>query len=228
MTTLITPSLGLALIDKPVGKTSFYLVSFLRKLTSVKCIGHAGTLDPYATGVMVMLVGKPFTTKANQLISLGKEYEARLKFGVSTDSFDLDGTVTFESPIIPTISEIEEVVKEFQGEILQLPPMFSAKKINGQKLYNLARSGQTIERQPKKVFAEVKILNYAYPYLDIHVTCSSGTYIRAIADDIGTKLKCGAHLVALKRTKVGPFNLSECQSIEELSSKDSLILKGSW
>jgi tRNA pseudouridine55 synthase len=228
MTTLIKPLSGLALIDKPPGKTSFYLVNFLRRLTSVKCIGHAGTLDPFATGVMVMLVGKPYTKKANQLISLGKEYEARVKLGVSTDSFDIDGSVTFESPIVPTLPQIEDVLTEFQGEIFQTPPMFSAKKINGQKLYNLARAGKTIEREAKKVYAEVNLVNYAYPYLDIYVTCSSGTYIRAIADDIGSKLQSGAHLVSLKRTKVGPFNLSDCQSIEDLESKHSLILKGSW
>ncbi|MCH9632140.1 MAG: tRNA pseudouridine synthase B [Chlamydiae bacterium] len=228
MTLQANSTYGIALINKPVEKTSFFLVSFLRRLTSVRCIGHAGTLDPFATGVMVLLIGKPFTRLSNELISFDKEYKAKLKFGSATDSHDLDGEVTMTSDIIPTIAEIETVCEQFQGEVLQTPPMFSAKKVKGKKLYELARQGKVIERKSKKVTIKLEILSYEYPYLDIHVTCSSGTYIRTIADDIGQKLGCGAHLVELLRTRVGPFHLQECQECDELTDSSKLNLRQNW
>lgn len=228
MATLSTPCQGIALIDKPRGKTSFYLVRFLRGLTSVRCIGHAGTLDPFATGVMVLLIGKPYTRKAQDLISFDKEYIAKIKLGVATDTYDIDGIPTFFSQITPTLFDIEKVCNQFQGNVLQTPPMFSAKKVNGKKLYDLARKGQVIHREPKKVTIDLKILTYSYPYLDICVTCSSGTYIRSIAHDIGKSLGCGAHLAELRRTKVGPFTIDECQTLDQLKTKSELILKESW
>lgn len=228
MTLQANTSLGIALINKPVGKTSFYLVGFLRRLTSVRCIGHAGTLDPFATGVMVLLVGKPYTKLSNDLIKYDKEYTAKLKFGAATDSHDLDGEITMTSDIVPTIEEIESICTQFQGEVLQTPPMFSAKKVKGKKLYELARQGKVIERQPKLVTIKLEILSYQYPYLDIHVTCSSGTYIRTIADDIGQKLGCGAHLVELIRTRVGPFHLNECQECDDLIDSTKLNLRRNW
>lgn len=228
MPTLSTPCQGIALIDKPKGKTSFYLVGFLRKLTSVQCIGHAGTLDPFATGVMVLLIGKPFTRKAQELISFDKEYVARVKLGVATDSYDVDGIPTFFSDVEPDLKEIEKVCKNFQGEVLQTPPMFSAKKVNGKKLYDLARKGQVVHRDPKKVTIDLKILSYSYPYLDICVNCSSGTYIRSIAHDIGQSLGCGAHLTELRRTRVGPFSIDSCQTVDQLVDQSELTLKDSW
>lgn len=228
MTLLNNSSYGLALINKPSAKTSFYLVSFLRKLTSISCIGHAGTLDPFATGVMVMLIGKPFTRQADQLIHCDKEYRAKLKFGEATDSLDLDGQVIATSDIVPTMDQVLKVAEKFQGELLQTPPMFSAKKVNGKKLYELARKGQVIHREPKKVFVKLEVLGYQYPYLDLYITCSSGTYIRTIADDMGKELGCYAHLVELIRERVGPFLLSECQNCETLTSKDLLKLRHSW
>ncbi len=216
---------GIALLNKPLGKTSFHLVSFLRKLTQIRCIGHAGTLDPFATGVMVLLVGKPFTKLSNQLITVDKEYTARILLGSSTDSFDLDGTVTATSSYVPTREEIEIALEKFQGNVSQLPPMFSAKKINGQKLYDLARKGLTVERATKQVFMQVTLLDYQYPYIDIHVRCSSGTYIRTIAYDLSQKINCEGHLIELTRTRLGPFKLNECQNCESVKSQSDLNLR---
>jgi tRNA pseudouridine55 synthase len=219
---------GILLLDKPQGKTSFFLVQQLRRLLKVKCIGHAGTLDPFATGVMVMLIGRPYTKLSNQFLKADKEYLATLCLGKKTDSFDIDGQVINESSYIPSIHEITDAVQEFQGEILQLPPMFSAKKVNGQKLYDLARKGQTIEREKKKVVVETKILSYHHPYLEIYVKCSSGTYIRTIADDLGEKLGCFAHLSNLRRTRSGPFSIDNCYKIEDIKESISHYLRHTW
>lgn len=224
--TLLTSSVsGLVLIDKPKAKTSFYLVHFLRKLTGVKKIGHAGTLDPFATGVMVLLVGKRFTQKAQDLIGLDKEYHATLTLGQTTDSYDCDGIITSSNPYQPSLGELEAALQTFQGEVFQTPPMFSAKKVKGKKLYELARQGITIERKPKCVTMEVELLSYEYPQIQLYVKCSSGTYIRSIAHDLGQALKCGAYLSELKRTRVGPFHLQECQTCDELSDLSKLKLR---
>ncbi len=215
---------GIALLNKPKGKTSFFLVHLLRKLTGVRRIGHAGTLDPFATGVMVLLIGKSYTKQSDSFLRSEKEYRARLLLGISTDSYDIDGEVTFRSTKIPDFSEVEGVLKEFDGEIFQIPPMFSAKKINGKKLYLLAREGITIERQPRKVSIRITSLTYDYPFLEFTVSCSAGTYIRSLADDIGKRLGCGAHLVELTRTRSGSFTLDLCQDIETLDSENLKII----
>ena len=185
---------GIALIDKPLHKSSFYLVSFLRKLTGVRCIGHAGTLDPFATGVMVLLIGKPFTRLSNQFIQEDKEYIARLKLGETTDTYDLEGSILNTSDLEPSLLQIENAIAKMQGAMSQTPPMFSAKKVNGKKLYELARAGKTIERAPKTIHIQTELLSYSYPYLDFKVTCSSGTYIRSIGHDIGQMLVVEATL----------------------------------
>lgn len=201
---------GVLLINKPVGRTSFSLVGSLRKILGVKKIGHAGTLDPFATGVMVMLIGREYTKLSDQFLCDDKEYTAKLRLGISTDSHDCEGQVTRESSQTPTLEEIEKALLHFQGEIDQIPPMFSAKKVNGKKLYELARKGKTIERKPVKVKLSTHLIHFAYPYLDIQVKCSKGTYIRTIADDLGNMLGCGAHLVALNRIRCGQFALENC------------------
>lgn len=201
---------GLLLIDKPVGKTAFSLVGALRRLLRVQKIGHAGTLDPFATGVMVMLVGRQMTKLSDRFLCQDKEYIAQVHLGISTDSYDCDGQVVATSAKIPTDKEIEEVIQKFQGEIEQVPPMFSAKKINGKKLYELARKGKTIERQSCLIQLKTECLRYEYPYLDIKVSCSKGTYIRSIAHDMGDLLGCGAHLSALRRTRSGQFKIEDC------------------
>ena len=201
---------GILLIDKPKGKMSFSLVSRLRKLLGVKKIGHAGTLDPFATGVMVMLIGKEFTKLSDTFLANDKEYIATLKLGVTTDSYDCDGEISNTSDFIPSQEMIEAAVAKFQGKISQIPPMFSAKKIQGKKLYDLARKGVTIERQPVEVMVKTTLIEYNYPFLILNVYCSKGTYIRSIADELGKILTCGAHLIDLKRTKSGAFTIDQC------------------
>jgi len=206
---------GYLLVDKPKGKTAFHLVAVLRRRLGVKKIGHAGTLDPLATGVMVMLIGK-FTKMSDKLLSQRKTYKATLHLGIETDSYDAEGQQIATSPLEPTESQIIEAIEKFQGDIEQIPPMFSAKKINGQKLYHLARQGKTVERKPALVNIKIDFLNYNYPFVEIDVDCSKGTYIRSLAYDIGKELGCGAHLATLLRTSSGPFDLKDCISSDQL------------
>ncbi len=207
---------GILLVNKPKGKTSFSLVHELRKIVKVQKIGHAGTLDPFATGVMVMLIGKKYTRMSDQFLHCDKEYEAEVKFGIATDTYDCDGKETFSSDIIPTQEQIEHALKDFQGDIDQIPPMFSAKKRGGKKLCDLAREGKTIERDPIKVNVAAELLSYQYPYLNLRIKCSKGTYVRSIGHDLGIKLGCGAHLSNLTRTRSGTFLLQDCVSGTEL------------
>ncbi len=217
---------GILLLDKPRGATSFSLVSLLRRLSGIKKIGHAGTLDPFATGVMVMLVGKPYTRLSDQFIGHDKEYLATLHLGIATDSYDCDGQITNQSSRIPNMCEIQEALNHFQGTVLQTPPMFSAKKINGKKLYKLARIGIEVERKPVQVTLQTELISYEYPFLELKINCSKGTYIRSIANDLGTMLGTGAHLKTLVRTKSGPFTLKECLNIHSLT-EPTFALKNS-
>lgn len=201
---------GILLVNKPQGCTSFSLIRALRKLTGIRKIGHAGTLDPFATGVMVMLIGRGYTRLSDQLLLQDKEYLAEVSLGVSTDTFDCDGKVVARSKKIPTFENIKKALVDFQGEIEQIPPMFSAKKVGGKKLYELARKGEEIERSPAKVHIKTTLLDYAYPTLSLKITCSKGTYIRSIAHDLGNRLGCGAHLSQLQRTRSGNFTIDEC------------------
>lgn len=200
---------GILVIDKPKGATSFQLVRILRKILNVSKIGHAGTLDPMATGLMLLLVGKNFTRLSDQLMGSDKSYEAEITLGVATDSYDADGTITHASDYIPTLDEVKEAITHFQGEIAQIPPMFSAKKVKGQKLYDLARKGITIERKPALVRMKVDLVEYDFPLLKLKIDCSKGTYIRSISHELGLKLKTYATLSALKRTRSGKFNLEK-------------------
>lgn len=222
-------SSGILLLDKPRGMLSFKLVQILRKLLGVKKIGHAGTLDPFATGVMIMLIGREYTKLSDLLLNKSKVYEAVVKLGEATDTYDCDGEAQSCSSYQPTEEEIRTSLNAFNGEIEQIPPMYSAKKVGGKKLCDLARKGHTIERAPCKVEVQTEWLSYDYPYLHLRVACSKGTYIRSIAHDLGQMLSCGAHLVELKRTVCGPFTLDQCISPELFSSPtfsaDSHLLK---
>lgn len=204
---------GILLVNKAKGSTSFSLVHRLRKITQIEKIGHAGTLDPFATGLMVLLIGKGATSQSDRWLTCDKEYKATLHLGISTDSYDIDGAVTHTSQRIPTLAELEETILRFQGGYSQVPPMFSAKKIGGKKLYDLARKGITVERAPVAVTLTITLLSYTYPQVELHITCSKGTYIRSLAHDIGLSLGTGAHLFALIRLRSGPFHLD--QSIPE-------------
>jgi len=201
---------GILLVDKEKGCTSFQIVSQLRRLTKERTIGHAGTLDPFATGVMVMLIGREFTRRSNSFLGADKQYRAILSLGTATDTYDLEGQITLQSGRIPSISEVESALAAFQGEVFQVPPMFSAKKIEGKKLYDLARKGITVERQPVKVRLSIRLLRYEYPHLELLVDCSKGTYIRSLAHDLGLALGSYAHLTELTRLKSGAYSLEEC------------------
>lgn len=198
---------GILLVDKPKGVTSFSLVRALRRRLNVQKIGHAGTLDPMATGLMVMLVGRNFTRLSDTFLEARKEYKAELTLGYSTDSFDQEGQETGRSSVIPFLSDVETALQSFQGFTEQMPPMFSAKKIKGEKLYDLARRGETVERNRHPVWMEITLLSYTYPLLNLHVRCSKGTYIRALAHDLGEKLGSLATLTALRRLASGDFRI---------------------
>jgi len=201
---------GILPIDKPKGQTAFSLVRRLRKLLNVRKIGHSGTLDPFATGVMIMLIGKKYTQHSDLFLNSDKEYLGRICLGIATNTFDCEGEETERSPIIPKLSDLNNVLEKFQGTLEQIPPMFSAKKIAGKKLYQYARQGVTVERKPATVSVQTEMISYAYPYLDIKVKCTKGTYIRSLANDIGSELGCGGHLLSLQRIRSGNICLKDC------------------
>lgn len=198
---------GILLVNKPRGCTSFSLVAAARKRLGVKKIGHAGTLDPFATGLVVLLVGREYTRLSDQFLTCDKEYIGRVHLGVTTDSYDSDGKQLSTSDFVPSEAEVRQALESFQGTVLQVPPMFSAKKVQGKKLYELARKGQEVERKPVAVEMKTQLLAYCYPYVDIRVQCSKGTYIRSIAHDLGQLLGCGGHLSELQRLRSGDFHL---------------------
>jgi tRNA pseudouridine55 synthase len=215
---------GILLIDKPQGWTSFSLIRLLRKRLGVQKIGHAGTLDPLATGLMVLLIGRRYTRLSEKFLCNDKEYNAIICLGITTDTYDREGRVLEQSSTIPTFDDIEQVLKDFQGEIEQIPPMFSAKKRQGKKLYELARKGQEIPREPVKVRLDIALISYSYPYLELRVACSKGTYIRSLAFDVGKRLGCGAHLASLRRTRSGPFEVSDGITEKELNSTECHLI----
>lgn len=208
---------GILLVDKARGNTSFSLIRKLRAITNISKIGHAGTLDPLATGVMIYLVGKEFTQKSNQFIHLDKEYLAEIKLGITTNTYDMEGEIASTSNFIPEKAQLLSVLDTFQGTIDQIPPMFSAKKVNGKKLYEYARKNQEIKRDAQQIHVCIEFESYEYPYLKIKVQCSKGTYIRSLAHDIGQKLTCGATLFSLVRTRIGPYHLKDCIAEKELT-----------
>ncbi len=207
---------GILLVDKPQGITSHDVVNRLRRKINMKRIGHAGTLDPMATGLLIMLVGK--ATKTSQyLISLDKTYEGTIKFGVETDSQDADGQVVAEKPLPEGLNN-EVVLKEmktFLGDQYQLPPMFSAKKIDGVPLYKMARKGKTVEREPRFIrINKFELLRFESPEVDFRMSSSKGTYVRTVAHDLGQKLGCGAHLTSLRRTLIDLFDIEDGHTLE--------------
>jgi tRNA pseudouridine55 synthase len=210
------PIEGILLVDKSKGPTSFSLVQALRRRLGVKKIGHAGTLDPFATGVMVMLIGRPYTRLSDIFLCNDKEYVAEVYLGITTDTYDSEGKMIAQSAYIPSLEEIDEVLNYFQGEIAQIPPMYSAKKKQGQKLYELARKGQEVPRDPVTIALQTQLIRYEYPYLELHISCSKGTYIRSVAYDLGMKLGCGAHLTNLRRIRSGQFKIEDCINEAEL------------
>jgi tRNA pseudouridine55 synthase len=198
---------GILLVNKESGKNSFSLISMLRKRTGIRKIGHTGTLDPLAEGLMVLLIGKKYTRQSDSFIQHDKEYIAKICLGYTTETFDKEKERQFVSDKVPSLEEIQNVLNRYQGTIEQIPPMFSAKKVAGNKLYILARKGKEIERKAQKITLHIDLINYSYPFLDLKITCSKGTYIRTLAHDIGQDLKTGGYLEYLQRTKLGHFDL---------------------
>lgn len=207
---------GFLLVDKPAGITSFSVVHALRKKLHVQRIGHAGTLDPFATGLLVMLIGRKYTRLADTFLNDDKEYIATLHLGKATDSYDSDGKVTASSDIVPTRLQVEEAIQKFQGSIEQVPPMFSAKKIAGKRLYELAREGIEVERKPVRVTVKTTLIRYEYPEIEIQVQASKGTYIRSIGHEIGVFLGSFAFLSALRRIRSGRFLIENSVALETL------------
>lgn len=198
---------GFLNIYKPKGMTSFDVVAKLRRVTKIKQIGHTGTLDPFAVGVLPICIGK--ATRLIEYLDDDKEYLATVQFGKDTDTYDLDGTVTKTYNQKITQADLISILDDFRGEIEQLPPIYSAIKVNGKKLYEYARKGEEVEIKPRKVFiSKLELENFDFEKQEakILVGCSKGTYIRSIAYDIGQKLNCGGYLTALERTKAGLFN----------------------
>ena len=210
---------GVLLVDKPQGMTSHDIVARMRRVFRIKKIGHAGTLDPMATGLLLILVGK--ATKVSQyLMSMDKEYTGVVKLGEATDSQDADGEIVETKPVPElTQADVEKEMATFMGDQYQTPPMFSAKKVNGQKLYKLARQGKTIEREARVIHvSRYDILDFKLPEISIIVGSSKGTYIRTLAHDLGERLGCGGHLCALRRTQVGKFRIEDANTLEEIEN----------
>lgn len=209
---------GFLNIYKPKGMTSFDVVARLRRVTKIKQIGHTGTLDPFAVGVLPICIGK--STRLIEYLDDDKEYLATVQFGKDTDTYDLDGTVTKTYDKKITQEDLISILDDFRGEIEQLPPIYSAIKVNGKKLYEYARNGEEVEIKPRKVFIsklELESFDYEKQEAKILVDCSKGTYIRSIAYDIGQKLDCGGYLTALERTKAGLFNKEYSIPLENFS-----------
>ena len=219
------------LINKPKGPTSHDIVDEVRHITGERRVGHAGTLDPFAEGLLIVLVGREETKRQAEFLNMDKVYEATLTLGIETDTFDLTGKPVksqfsisnsqFSNNFQIPISKIRKALRKFEGEQMQMPPDFSAKKIKGKKAYELARAGKKVELSPKKIEVYwIKLLEYNYPNLKIETKVSSGTYIRAIARDIGRELKVGAYASGLKRTEIGSYKLENALTTEDLRKKN--------
>lgn len=226
------------LINKPKNWTSFDVVAYLRKSLKVKKIGHAGTLDPFATGLLIVGVERESTKKLDEFKNLPKTYLARIKLGANSDTQDSTGVIikhetcsmkhgTLNNPNKkrhvscnePDIDTVKKTIQSFVGKQKQLPPMYSAKKIGGTRLYKLARKGIEIKREPNEIeIYSIKLLDYTYPQLKIEVNCGAGAYIRALAYDIGEMLKTGAYCDELKRTKIGEYDIVNAIDVKDVNN----------
>lgn len=209
---------GFLNIDKPEKMTSHDVVSKLRKITGIKQIGHSGTLDPFATGVLPVAIGK--ATKLIQYLPDDKEYLATVQFGKNTDTYDIEGEITEEFSKKITETDVINALKNFEGEISQTPPIYSAIKVNGKKLYDYARKGQEVDIKPRQITIykiTLEDFNQQNQTAQIRIFCSKGTYIRSIAYDLGKNLGCGAYLSALRRTKSGNFDIKNSVTLTSLN-----------
>ena len=201
---------GALLIDKPAGPTSHDIVDAVRRHFGIKKVGHCGTLDPNATGLLIIVLGRG-TKLSERLMSDDKVYEGTIKFGETTDSYDADGELVASLPVLPmTLAQINESAAEFVGDIMQTPPMVSAVKMGGVPLYKLARKGIEVEREARLVHVyNFRFSAYQEPIAQFRLACTKGTYVRTIAHELGQKLGCGAHLATLRRVTSGKFEVSQ-------------------
>ena len=219
----------LVLINKPIDWTSFDICKKIRNITGIKKVGHAGTLDPFATGLLLIGVGRG--TKMMYLFNdSSKRYEAEIQFGVATDTFDITGSVTGEKTSFDlNVDQIGQMLQKFSGEIKQLPPMYSAKKVKGKALYKYARKGIEIERKEQTVnIFEVQLRKWQKPILDLELHVSKGTYIRTYANDLGIELKIPAVLKNLKRTMIDDYHLQDSFTIDQFGAFWNKVSKEEW
>lgn len=209
---------GILNFNKPAGMTSHDVVAHVRKLSGQKRVGHAGTLDPLASGVLLLCMGEA-TRVAEYLMAGDKLYDARIRLGIATDTYDAEGRISAECDVTVTRAEVEQELGSFVGKLAQTPPMYSALKHQGTALYRLARQGQTVERAPRPVeIYALELREWTPPELQVRVRCSKGTYIRSLAHDLGQRLQCGAHLSGLVRLASGPFRIEQAIPMAELES----------
>ncbi len=208
---------GIILVDKPSGITSHDVVDIVRRKLKCRRVGHAGTLDPLAKGLLVILVGS-YTKMFDKFVNFNKEYEGTLKLGEITSTGDSEGKIIQKcEPKGISDQQAKEAFESFQGQIEQVPPMVSALRKGGKRLYSLARKGLVVKRKPRKIIIySCKLQNIHFPYLDFYVHCSKGTYIRKLSEDIGAKLGCGAHVTKIVRQKVGPFSIERAVKPKEI------------
>lgn len=207
---------GVLVIDKPEGMTSMDVVRRIKKASRVKKVGHGGTLDPFATGVIAVCMGQA-TRLMEYLVDSSKTYRGVVELGIETDTYDVQGEVTRRrDPSGIALDQVEEALSEFRGVILQVPPMYSALKRQGKRLYDLARAGVEVEREPRRVeVADISVVDWSPPLVEVNVECGRGFYMRSLAYDLGANLGCGAYLKSLERVKSGSFDVADAVSLEE-------------
>ena len=213
---------GAILIDKPAGPTSHDVVDAIRRAFRFEKVGHCGTLDPNATGLLIIVLGKG-TKLSEKLMSDDKIYEGSIKFGETTDSFDADGQLVSSLPVLPmTVDELNEAAAVFQGDQMQLPPMVSAVKVKGVPLYKMARKGLEVERKARLIHVYTfRFSGYDEPVGYFRIACTKGTYVRALAHELGGKLGCGAHLATLRRVASGKFDVKDSTTFEDVLKMSS-------
>jgi tRNA pseudouridine55 synthase len=217
---------GALLVDKPSGPTSHDVVDAIRRKFGIKKVGHCGTLDPNATGLLIIVLGRG-TKLSERLMGDDKVYEGTVKFGEATDSYDSDGELTGSLPVMPmTLDQLNEEAATFIGDIMQVPPMVSAIKKNGVPLYKLARKGVEVEREPRLIHVyNFRFTEYAEPLGKFRVACTKGTYVRSLAHDLGQKLGCGAHLTTLRRSASGKFDVADALTLDAVLQLSTVQLE---
>ena len=216
---------GVLVVDKPVGMTSHDVVQVIRKGSNIRRAGHTGTLDPRASGVLVVLIG-PAVRLSEYVSASDKRYQAVIMMGTTTDTYDADGKTTSSSPVDVTEEQFETELQKFVGQIEQVPPPYSAVKIQGRKAYELARKGEEVELEPRTINVySLELLEWAPPEVVLDVYCSSGTYVRSLVNDLGERLGCGATLTGLRRTKSGRFTLRDAVPLRRLNEA---FADGTW